>query len=137
MTKVKLYLIVLIASLAGQIWLVYQYQTGLAEPENNIPACLFKYATDLPCPSCGTTRSVLHLLHGDLSGALYWNPLGILTLVAMILFPLWILYDISSKKDHFFQFYRRFEITLKNKWVAGPVIFLVVLNWLWNLSKGL
>ena len=48
--------------------------------------CLFKLATGLPCLSCGTTRALGHLAHGDLAGALLLNPLfatGVLLLLAL------------------------------------------------------
>jgi hypothetical protein len=37
--------------------------------------CHFKRATGLPCPCCGGSRSVQHLVSGDLLGALQMNPL--------------------------------------------------------------
>jgi len=48
------------------------------------PPCLFKRLTHLPCPGCGMTRSLVHLAHGDLVGALLFNPVGPL-LFAMLL----------------------------------------------------
>jgi hypothetical protein len=38
--------------------------------------CPFKVLTGLPCPGCGLTRSSVALLHGDLSTAVYFHPLG-------------------------------------------------------------
>jgi hypothetical protein len=40
-----------------------------------LPMCLFKRITGLPCPTCGTTRGMMHLLHGDVVGAWLYNPL--------------------------------------------------------------
>lgn len=48
------------------------------------PDCVFKGLTGLPCPTCGSTRSVVHLAHGDILSALAMNPLTTLCLVAAI-----------------------------------------------------
>jgi hypothetical protein len=99
--------------------------------------CLFKQVTDVPCPSCGSTRSVLSVLHGDFAGALLWNPFGIIILGILLVCPLWILFDVLFKRDSLHHFYLRTELFLKRKWVAIPAILLVLLNWIWNILKGL
>jgi hypothetical protein len=38
--------------------------------------CPFKLMTGLPCPGCGMTRSVVALLHGDITTSTYYHPLG-------------------------------------------------------------
>lgn len=60
-----------------------------------IPPCPFRAVTGLLCPFCGSTRAVHHLMHGHLSEAVAYNPLGTLTLplaiiflVAVVLIPL-------------------------------------------------
>ncbi|BBE16839.1 hypothetical protein AQPE_0986 [Aquipluma nitroreducens] len=55
----------------------------------------------------------------------------------LILAPLWILYDIVLRKDSLLQVYNRSEIFLRQKWIAIPLILLVILNWIWNIYKGL
>ena len=37
--------------------------------------CLFKRLTGFPCPTCGSTRGVLSLLHGHIIDAWLYNPL--------------------------------------------------------------
>ena len=44
--------------------------------------CPFRLATGLPCPFCGTTRSLMALGRGDLEASLQLNPLGLLLAVA-------------------------------------------------------
>jgi len=43
--------------------------------------CAFLLLTDLPCLTCGMTRSWVALTHGDLAQALAWNPAGALLCV--------------------------------------------------------
>lgn len=38
--------------------------------------CPVRRATGRPCPGCGGTRSLVHLVHGDLRGAAAAHPLG-------------------------------------------------------------
>lgn len=40
-----------------------------------VPPSIFAFCTGLPCPTTGTTRSVLSLWHGDIHGFFLFNPL--------------------------------------------------------------
>ena len=52
-----------------------------------LPPCPFRAVTGIPCPSCGTTRSLVHLAHGDFAGSLILNPLFSLVMItALFLF---------------------------------------------------
>jgi hypothetical protein len=52
-----------------------------------VPTCVFKAFTGIPCPTCGTTRSLVHLAHGDILGSLILNPLFSLAMItALFLF---------------------------------------------------
>jgi len=57
------------------------------------PDCVFKGLTGLPCPACGSTRSVVHIAHGDILSALAMNPLTTLCLMAAIAF---FIYSLMS-----------------------------------------
>lgn len=46
------------------------------------PACGLRTATGLPCVACGGTRSMMALAHGDFLGALSFNPLVFLGVLA-------------------------------------------------------
>ena len=48
--------------------------------------CPFRLATGLPCPFCGTTRSLMALGRGDLEASLGYSPLGLLLSVAAVAF---------------------------------------------------
>jgi hypothetical protein len=136
MVRNKLYLLLLTACFAGYIWLVltyYRIVTLALDPG----VCLFKRATGIPCPSCGSTRSVLSVLNGDIAGALLWNPFGIIIVFILLVSPVWVLFDVLSHRDSLFKFYIRTELFLKRKWIAIPAILLVLLNWIWNIFKGL
>jgi hypothetical protein len=137
MNRNKLYLILITACTAGYMWLVIANQFNYSSKGGETGVCLIKLITHIPCPSCGTTRSLLSLSKGDFSGSLHWNPIGLLLAVIMIITPAWILYDLIKQKDSLFNFYNQAEVFLKRTWVAIPAILLVLTNWIWNIYKGL
>ena len=50
------------------------------------PDCVFKGLTGIPCPACGSTRSVVHVAHGDILSAFAMNPLTTLCLLSAIVY---------------------------------------------------
>jgi len=49
------------------------------------PLCPFKVLTDIPCPGCGLTRSLVLFAHGDWTQAIAFHPLG-----PMVYLALWL-----------------------------------------------
>ena len=47
---------------------------------NTYPVCPFFGLTGYHCPGCGTLRALHQLLHGNVGGALGYNPLTVLSL---------------------------------------------------------
>jgi hypothetical protein len=137
MRRRTLYGVLLAACTAGLTWtgLLIQ-QPHLVHDELATP-CLIRQVTHIPCPSCGSSRAVLAILQGDVMQSLYWNPFGLIILSIMLIGPLWVGYDLLTKKDSFFNAYQKAERFLRIKWVAIAVIMLVLTNWIWNISKGI
>ena len=69
--------------------------------------------------------------------ALYINPFGLIIALIMLILPIWIIFDIASKKKTLYDFYFRFESFIRKPIIAIPLVLLVVLNWIWNITKGL
>ena len=132
----KLYSILFIACLAGYIWLYFSI-TKINTENKSVEVCLIKHITNIPCPSCGSTRSVISLTKGDFIGALNINPIGYLVAFIMLITPIWIIADTIKKAKTLFYFYLKIEIYLKRPKIAVPLIFLVIINWIWNITKGL
>jgi len=135
MNRNKLYVFLSAACTTGIIWLAITYRRE-ASNGGELGVCLFKRLTNIPCPSCGSTRSVLSLLKGDISGALMWNPIGIILMVFLVITPGWILWDLLRQKSSLFDFYRKSELFLQRKWVATAAILIVLTNWIWTIYKG-
>ncbi|MCG3165013.1 MAG: hypothetical protein POELPBGB_00773 [Bacteroidia bacterium] len=121
----------IIACIAGYIWL---YLVSMNKP---LEVCLIKYVTNLPCPFCGSTRSILSLIKGNFIEALGINPIGFLIAIIMFLSPFWIIADIITKRNTFFNFYHKLKIHLKKPQFAIPLVLLLIINWIWNITKGL
>jgi len=135
MTRNKLYLLFFSGIFAGYCWLAWSL--WLHKTHNDFTPCLFKNATGIACPSCGSTRSVLEITQGSFTEALLTNPLGYVIAVILLIFPIWLLYDIILNKDSLHKSYIWFEKTLKIKSIALVLIILVLANWAWNIYKGL
>ncbi len=53
--------------------------------EMGVLCCPFLLLTGIPCPSCGTTRAVLALLHGDIKKYIFYQPMALLLIGSVFL----------------------------------------------------
>jgi hypothetical protein len=135
MTRNRLYLLLGSGIMAGYGWLAWaSWQTT---HQHEFTPCPIKNATGIACPACGSTRSVLSLSHGDIAGAILLNPIGLIIAAIMLTGPFWLLYDLILKKDTLYKSYKKAEKTIEKKWVAVTLIILILINWAWNIQKGL
>ena len=132
----KLYSVLFIACLAGYVWLYFSVTKNITE-KKLVEVCIIKHATNIPCPSCGSTRSVISLTKGDFIGALKFNPIGYLVAIIMLIAPIWIIADTIKGTKTLFNFYIKTETYLKRPKIAISLILLVIINWIWNITKGL
>jgi hypothetical protein len=134
MPRRKLYLFILCFALAGYSWIILnQYFLNAGKPTVNV--CIFRWMTGIPCPSCGTTHSLLSILRGDFQKAFSENSLGFPAALMLFFFPLWILSDLLLKKESFYRFYKKTELILRKRWIAYPAILLFLANWGWNVYR--
>jgi hypothetical protein len=61
-----------------------------------LPSCAFQGLFGIPCPTCGATRSIMHLANGRIVAALAMNPLIAVSIVAAILYLLYSLITIAA-----------------------------------------
>lgn len=81
--------------------------------------CFFKYLTNIPCPGCGLTRSILSILNLDLISAIKYNILGIPLFITIILLNIYLIKDIIYSKKS--------TITLINKILTNYKIIILLL----------
>ena len=60
------------------------------------PLCPLYALTGLPCPTCGMTRGLSCLIHGNLEAALLFNPLLMTILIGMALYLLYCVVVVSA-----------------------------------------
>ena len=89
--------------------------------------CLFRNITGLPCPFCGTTRSIGNILIGEFSNAVSFNLAG---------FPVLLFYAISVTSPFVFQ---KINSNLSVYWfklsLSQQIIYLMTaFGLLWTLN---
>ena len=134
MTKKGLYMLSDVACASGYVWLA---ASSMHAEEGVWRGCLFKQFLHIPCPACGSTRALIALCQGHWKESLLLNPNGVLLAVLMLLVPGWILLDIIKGKDSFFRFYLWVGRIFIRKRIFIIFLFLVLINWCWNIYKGL
>jgi hypothetical protein len=135
MARSRLYSLVAIACLAGYVWLIYLHTYVGTSKQPTI--CMIKSITSVPCPSCGTSRSVIMIMEGNYFDALKMNPLGFIISCILLVCPVWIFADVMMRRNSFLLFYQTIESFIRIKWVTILMIGLVAINWIWNIMKGI
>ncbi len=97
------------------------------------PSCAFHELTGWPCPACGSTRCLRHLLAARWNAALQINPLAALTMAATLIFDLYaatvLLFRLPRLRWDFMtaQTARLLRIA---------TLTLLALNWAWLIRQG-
>jgi hypothetical protein len=91
---------------------------------------MFRNLTGLPCPFCGTTRSVGNLLLGDFQGALSMNPLGF---VSVGLLGVVFISPISIKRFNSYIAQNWWGLNQKSQIAFTAGVF--TLSWIANLPR--
>lgn len=61
--------------------------------------CTFAKLLHVPCPACGSTRSMYALAHFDLPGVLRFNPLAPLVVVCIVVLAARAIYVMARDGD--------------------------------------
>ncbi len=63
--------------------------------------------------------------------------MGLCIALIMLVAPLWAAFDLITKQSTLIEFYGKTEKIIARPTIAIPLIVLVILNWIWNITKGL
>ncbi len=136
LTKSRLYGLVMALAAASYGLLAYFYHNAYGSISAQV--CPINRVTGIPCPSCGTARSIVFIMEGNLYGAMVTNPLGFLAFILLIVLPVWVALDLVRKRDSLYYCYVITEAWLiRHKWMAALLVVLILVNWIWNITKGL
>jgi hypothetical protein len=78
----------------------------------------------------------MSLIKGHFFDAWILNPLGYLFGLVLIILPIWILKDAILRSNSLFDFYHKMELRLRQPMYAVPLVLLILINWIWNISKA-
>ena len=112
----------------GIVWAALVVVFVLVKPAGTeATLCLFRNATGLPCPTCGSTRAALAVADGRLLDAVVLNPL---MTVAILVGVVWLTIRVG--------FVRRIELDLTRParglaW--GAMALLLAANWAWVIAR--
>ena len=130
--QIRIYTIFGLLITASLIWLIW----NMLIPGETATICMFHQVTGMPCPSCGTTASVMHILNGNLQEAIEGNILGFPAFIALILFTFWPGFDFVSRKLTFFKAYQISENWIKkHPFVLAMMLTLTAVNWIFLIAK--
>jgi len=120
--------------IAGWLWLTISVINNV----QHLNVCILKAVTGVPCPACGTTRSVHAITKGNWKEAFFINPFGYMALTAMIILPIWLIADVVTNKRSLYSSVHIVESRLKqNKVLASALAIIIIVNWIWNIYKNL
>lgn len=126
----RVYGTIWLIAIAGIAWL-------LLVPEFPVHTCIFKQATGLPCPSCGSTRSVQALLHGHWLQIFRYNPLGIITFIMVMAGAIWSVADVFRGSQSLYLNIQQWLAFIRQPLVAWCLVLILLANWAWNIAKHL
>ena len=95
-------------------------------PGGIIPPCPTKTLLHVDCPGCGASRAIYCLLHGDITGALAFNAVGVVALLLLAI--AFVTYTVGL--------WRGRRVRSWQSWRYTPVAVLVVMS-TWFVIRNL
>ena len=96
------------------------------------PLCPLHTLTGFPCLTCGMTRGLRSLLHGDLESAFLFNPLGMAVLFGLVLYLFYAVAVVAARLPRL-----RWEPLSSRAaiWLRVAVVTLVAMNWIYLIHQ--
>ena len=126
--RVKLYIRVL--SLVALLFFARTLANRSSGFSTGPSLCMFRNLTGLPCPFCGTTRSVGNILIGNFNVAMHMNPLGYLSLAFLLVL---FISPLTIKRSSAYVAKKWWSITQRNQ--IFTIIALLSVAWMLNAPR--
>lgn len=133
MSEKKVYVLLTGVALLGYIYILIAFNGGVNE---QVQLCMFHNVTGVPCPSCGTTRGMIQLLHGHFAEAFRMNALCYLQAFFLLILPLLLAVDLIWKQNTLYRFYERSLFFINKPLIAIGLIALLLINWIYLIYTG-
>lgn len=111
---------------AAVIFLIYHFRDSLIFLGTKFPACPSYTYLQVYCPGCGNTRSVQHLLSGDIAGSIIYNPVPVFGIVVLLLAYIELLSGTFKKHVKLVPRSKRFWTVI----TACFIIYFVIRNFI-------
>ena len=105
---------------------------ALATPGIQLPRCVFKTITGLPCPTCGVTRAIIALSRGDVDHAVFMNPLAAIACAAGVAYLLYAAVVLALRLPRF----RPTVSAAGARRVRIAAVAAIATNWAWLIATG-
>lgn len=126
----RLKLSIRLLSLLALLWILRLLAIRSSGFSSGPSLCMFRNVTGLPCPFCGSTRSVGNILLGEFNAALYLNPLGYVGLAFLVL----LFVTPSTIRSASFYLARKWW-TLTQRAQILITMSLLALTWVFNAPR--
>ena len=104
----------------------------LEQERLNFGRCAMKVKFGLPCLSCGATRGSLRLFHGDVLGALAFQPMMITLYFVLLSWGMVSLWGLLTRRRVVVYLSDREDLLFKM-----AIIFVPILNWVYLWRMGI
>jgi len=101
----------------------------------NVVVCPIRSVTGMPCPACGTTRGLLHLLHGEAWQAVVSNPNVLIVAPAALVFTFALVGGWLCRKPFTQQIYAQVQRVLSRKRVFAAFVAWELCVWAFLLFR--
>jgi len=101
----------------------------------NVVVCPIRSVTGMPCPACGTTRGLVHLLHGEPWQAVVSNPNVLLVAPAALVLTLSLVVGWLCRKPFAQQIYAQVQQVLSRKRVFAAFVAWELCVWAFLLFR--